>query len=363
MERLIQNQALQIQTVSTNMMHDKMKVVLVLCFLQLVGEFGQAMIPFRDGMVLTPHGYRPWQCVHKIEESNHLISQVHSSTNPGVIVEHPDSNRKVFYPQLEECIKNSKDIISKWKSRYGHSKTPLKTQNKKAQKQNIIHNSTINNIIGAIDAEGWVLYGYDYTPQGSNIHSFYATYVLPNEDPVSSGQILYYFIGLTDMTDNNETILQPVIAYCPDGNCGYSWNKPGWMGADWNCCPSGMTWYSESISLNKGSTIDTSIECNDNSGIASIKLIDQYTNEGPILNLNSDYRYFDFATVTLEAYDFDGCVNLNSMAFEFDEMKLNMIDGSNWQPRWTPVNELQDCQANIQFSDDQLHATLIGNGL
>ena len=238
-----------------------MKVVLVLCFLQLVGDFAQPKIPFRDGMILTPHGYRPSQCVHKIEEPNHLISQVHSSTNPGVIVEHPDSNRKVFYPQLEECIKNSKDIISKWKSRYGHSKKQLKTQNKKAQKQTLL---TIHQ-----------LYGYDYTPQGSNIHSFYATYVLPNEDPVSSEQILYYFIGLADMTDNNATILQPVIAYCPDGNCGYSWNKPGWMGADWNCCPSGMTWYSESISLNKSSKIDTSIEC-DNNSIASIKLIDQY---------------------------------------------------------------------------------------
>ena len=86
-------------------------------------------------------------------------------------------------------------------------------------------------------------------------------------------------------------------------------------------------------------------------------------NEGPILNLKSDYRYFDWASVTLEAYHFDGCVNLNSMAFEFDEMKLNMINGSNWQPRWTPVNKLKDCQASIQFSDDQLHASLIGNGL
>ena len=310
-------------------------------------------------MILTPHGYRPPQCVHKIEESNHLISQVDSSTNPGIIIEYPDSNRKVFYPQLEECVENSKDIISQWKSRYGErdSKKQLKTHDKKMEKQD---NATMN---GDINSDGWVLYGSDYIPSGSHIREFYAKYVLPDEDPASSDQVLYYFTGLTDMTDDNKTILQPVIAYCPGGDCGHSWTKVGWMGANWNCCPSGMTQYTDSISLNKGSTVDTWIQCDDTTGIASIKLISEDTDSGPTLNLNHDYRYFDFATVTLEAYNFNGCENLNSQPFVFEDMKLTMSDDTYWVPTWSPSNSITNCGASIEFSGDQLQASLIGNGL
>eukprot|EP01083_Nonionella_stella_P199317 730964_1 len=174
-----------------------------------------------DGMVATPHGIRPKQCVHAVKDNNHIIKPV----SGGVLVEYPGLNTTEWFPEKTECVENAKQLQIELKERA----------------QNVSNG-------------GWAIYAMYTTP--SDMGNFSATYTLPDESPTDDGQILYYFIGIGTKQEHGG-IIQPCIGYCPgNGGCGEAYgNYKGWSMSSWNCCPSGMTHYGKGVKLEAGVTV------------------------------------------------------------------------------------------------------------
>ena len=150
-------------------------VLIILCLLLAAINNG-----VNDDMVRTPHGIRPRKCVHKLEVNDGIIDV---SGNDGVSVYYKSLNKTTHHPRLKECVTNAREL-----------------------KSNMVSGKGSNN-------GGWEIWGGYYTPSLMGV--FNATYILPDTDPSNEDQILYYFVGLQDNSDNNLTIIQPVVAWCP----------------------------------------------------------------------------------------------------------------------------------------------------
>ena len=77
-----------------------------------------------------------------------------------------------------------------------------------------------------------------------------ATWTVPQTPTTNDGQTLYFFPGLMPSTSDPSLIIQPVL--------GWGDGMPGagpWNIASWNCCPSGMTWYSTPVTVTPGDEI------------------------------------------------------------------------------------------------------------
>ena len=73
-----------------------------------------------------------------------------------------------------------------------------------------------------------------------------ATWPVPQTPTTNDGQTLYFFPGLMHTPSDPELIIQPVLGW-NDGQDAGPWNI-----ASWNCCPSGMAWYSTPVTVNVG---------------------------------------------------------------------------------------------------------------
>ena len=187
----------------------------------------------------------------------------------------------------------------------------------------------------------------------SGLGRFDSNYVVPNQDLPETGQLLYYFIGLTNFYDNNETIIQPVLAFCGSGSCGYSYDYSGWEMAAWNCCPSGLTNYGKGIQLEKGENITTFVYSDPSTGNVEI-----YMNaRGGVSSLNErgDYRAFNDAEITGEFYSFSSCGQFNNLPVQFNDMSVQDVNGQNVEilpTQWQTVNyNPLECGGSINIED------------
>eukprot|EP01084_Bolivina_argentea_P123692 219191_1 len=193
----------------------------IIIYIQLTLSLKWDEVP--EGMVATPHGIRPIQCVHEVKDNNHIIRPL----TDGVLVEYPGLQTEEWFPELPECVENMKQL-----------------QAQRAERSLNLTNG------------GWEIYGGYNTKNAMG--NFSAKYIVPNESPQNDGQILYYFLGMQDNGENNLTIIQPCIGYCPAaGGCGSAYgNYAGWSMSSWNCCPSGETHYGKGVKLEPGVTVD-----------------------------------------------------------------------------------------------------------
>jgi hypothetical protein len=85
-----------------------------------------------------------------------------------------------------------------------------------------------------------------------------ATWTVPQTPTTNDGQTLYFFPGLMHTPLDPDLIIQPVLGW----NDGQSGVGP-WNIASWNCCPSGMAWYSTPVTVNSGDQISGTVlsEC------------------------------------------------------------------------------------------------------
>eukprot|EP00483_Globobulimina_turgida_P000336 UN00336 len=199
-------------------------------------------------------------------------------------------------------------------------------------------------------AEGWKIYGSYNTP--NTMGNFSVQYIVPDEEPNNEGQILYYFIGFEDMNQNNLTIIQPVVAYCPQG-CGYSYTR-GWTMASWNCCPAGETWYGKGVQLKAGVTVDAYTYSTGSDAV----VYESYNGQASVLNIGNDYRVFNWACVTGEFYNYKDCKAFNSKAFTFVNIQITDLKGNTEVPPWETTNNIQNCGASLVYTDSS--AVMIG---
>jgi hypothetical protein len=88
----------------------------------------------------------------------------------------------------------------------------------------------------------------------SSYQKIYANWKVPPAPTTNDGQLLYFFPGFEDI-NNVISIVQPVMQW----GVGYAGGGAYWLLSSWNCCISGMTWYSPLLDVNVGDMIRGSI--------------------------------------------------------------------------------------------------------
>ncbi len=93
-------------------------------------------------------------------------------------------------------------------------------------------------------------------------HKITASWVVPPAPTSEDGQVLYLFPGFEDSNDVI-SIVQPVLQWGAATGGGGDY----WVLGSWNCCPSGVSWYSPFVDVNVGDTILGTISPNCETGI------------------------------------------------------------------------------------------------
>ena len=97
----------------------------------------------------------------------------------------------------------------------------------------------------------WIEAGQVVT--STTFNAITATWTVPATPTTNDGQTLFFFPSLTHhhlTPPNEEPIIQPVLGY-QDGQSGVG----PWNIASWNCCPGGMTWNSQPVTVSPGDQI------------------------------------------------------------------------------------------------------------
>jgi hypothetical protein len=269
----------------------KLISVFVLCLFVLGNSFE---------WVDTPVGKLPKQCVHHHEE--HAII---TPRKGGIHVHYPKSNRTFFQPELQECVEAAKKIAAE--RRKGPGK-PLAWD---------------------IDAS------FDVPSMGT----FTASYTLPSSSPPSNGQLLYFFTGFQNNDDSAVSIVQPVVAF-----------QGSWYMNAWNCCPSGQANTGPTVSnLQPGGVVPNYIK----GGQSQVEISMTYNGQTSSLTVAENGRTWDWACVTLEQYSVSGCSDYNKSPFQFNDMKLSSMSGSNVAPNWS-IPGVNSCGGQVTGSGANL---------
>jgi hypothetical protein len=114
-----------------------------------------------------------------------------------------------------------------------------------------------------------------------------ATWPVPPAPSTNEGQSLFFFPGFEDYIDNL-SIVQPVLQFGSSAAGGGNY----WTIGSWNCCMSGVTWYSHLVKVKSGDTVLGTITptCKKSpQSCATWKIVteDQTTGKKTVLNKSS----------------------------------------------------------------------------
>eukprot|EP01084_Bolivina_argentea_P236687 397913_1 len=255
--------------------------------------YGGSYGPIPDGMIATPHGVRPKECVIGHNESNVTLEE----TASGVWAYYHESNTRQFFPSSKKCIDNSKEILSN----YGG------------------------------DNGGWMF--AEQAAVFDQIGYFSSIYTTPNQDLVinSKGYTLFYFIGMTGTDKNNvQSIIQPVLTWCGTEKGCQNSDYSGWVIASWNCCPSGQTHYAKTVPMTKGEKATTYMTYDPSTG--KVEVYAAVSQGKSILTLTGIKRDMNGAqTAVGEFYGLTSgltsCNDMNTDPAKFGNMTMRNING------------------------------------
>jgi hypothetical protein len=189
------------------------------------------------------------------------------------------------------------------------------------------------NILRKGDPEatnGWLDYVGWYPPSGeSNLKQFTSTYVTPNDPSNTNGnEVLFYFIGMQDNDSPNAVnIIQPVLTW------GNGYNQ--WYVKSWACCPSNITVSSPPIfGLKAGSTLQGVISRESDS---TWKIDSIFNGQHTTLNAQVGDYIYNWADITLEVYNVNGCTDLAKGKAYFNDLNLQDSQGQTLNPAWKPT--------------------------
>lgn len=205
---------------------------------------------------------------------------------------------------------------------------------------------------------GWIEY-VDSTALGA-LSFVHAQWTVPPNPPSNTGQIVYFFPGLENLT-TGATILQPVLG----------WNQAegpsGWSLASWNCCATGTTWHSTYLATSPGTTVTgdmTGTNCN-SSGVCTNWTITSSNPNGQGVTLTtttSDAMNWLFGGA-LEAYSIDTCNelpdSLSPPSTTFSGFGFRTASGTTvGTPTWNPHVMAQSPSCSYAVSAPSTSATL-----
>ena len=196
-----------------------------------------------------------------------------------------------------------------------------------------------------------------------------ATYTVPPAPATNDGQTLFFFPGFAHQHQNppnEEPIIQPVLGW----NDGQSGAGP-WNIASWNCCPSGMTWSSNPVTVNPGDEIQGTVKSKCKAGTQScaqwsITTRDVTTKKAT--TLNSDFSQgmaFPWAQAgVLEVYNIYQCSDFPpNGSIEFSKVALfdynfKKIKNPGWAPMYWVQRGVTQPWCNYEVTTTATSATL-----
>ncbi len=196
-----------------------------------------------------------------------------------------------------------------------------------------------------------------------------ATYIVPPTPTANDGQTLFFFPGFAHQHNdppNEEPIIQPVLGW----NDGQSGAGP-WNIASWNCCPAGMAWSSNPITVNPGDQIQGTVRNNCKAGSQScakwtITTKDVTTKKVTILqSVFSQAMAFPWAQEgVLEVYNIYQCTDFppnDSIVFSkvalFD-YNFKKITDPGWAPMYWVQQGVTEPWCNYAVTSTDATATL-----
>jgi len=194
------------------------------------------------------------------------------------------------------------------------------------------------NLISRQDS-GWIAYAnFD----GNSFTSFNGTWKVPSApSSPNDDQIVFFFTGLEDSM--GDEIIQPVIQWGADVDGGGAY----WGVASWWVTSTGQALFSKEVKIKSGDTIFGII----NSMNSTTWYISALINgKNPTTLIVGNISPQTFASVTLEAYQMQGCNDYPSDgSITFTQLTLK-DQGSPVTPTWSPNVDFTDCNQNVQSS-------------
>jgi len=249
--------------------------------------------PFgKEEYVLTPFGLSPKRCI--VEVPNH-----------SVVSETPEGNLLI---ESKNRTDSQLLLVNDW-----NCPPPLRPS---------FNRSDDNSMY----TDGWLDNSW-YFPSGDQaIGTFTATYRVPGTPTQTTGQVLFYFIGLEDGLGGSLAILQPVLSF---NNI-----DQGWSFCSWYCCPAGVTTHAPAVTgFGAGDSLEGVIE-NQSDGVYLVQSIVSSSGSDSSLTASTETRVFDWADVTLETYGVSSCEQFPEGAMTFSNMKMEAIGGAAMTPQW-----------------------------
>jgi len=168
-----------------------------------------------EGYVITPFGYFHPSCVFEIEEGETLLADGR--------VEHADGAAEVNAPVCSYPHYTPTGLLAPTDAREASGAS-----------------------VPAIN--GWLEYVSATT--STSYGEIKATWTVPPAPTTNDGQTLFFFPGLEDYSDII-SIVQPVLQFGNSAAGGENY----WAVASWNCCITGVAWYSHLLKVSSGDTI------------------------------------------------------------------------------------------------------------
>jgi len=322
---------------------------------------------------MTPFGPYPTDCVHVLREDGKL-----RHTDSGVDVLHIETGELLeSYPKMDKCTPYQKQVVTSRQNKREGVKRSKKTFETLATTPTVYtpggdtFNSPTSSEQGdastteepSSELDGWVDYVGFWPKQ--DVIGFNATYTVPaNPVSTSTDQVLFYFIGIENIEESESqvetatvapdeslestiTILQPVLTY---GN-----TEEGWSMASWNCCPTGQTWMSSSITnLQANDTLAAEITVGTQYSTVTSSLLD--STDGTVketysLSVDTEDRSFDWMDVTLEVYQLDECDEFAGSAMHITDMVSTGSNGKEIMMDWIDNSGDTSCSGFQKFDD------------
>jgi len=334
---------------------------------------------------MTPFGPYPTDCVHVLREDGKL-----RHTDSGVDVLHIETGELLeSYPKMDKCTPYQKQVLtSRQKKREGVKGVKSEaTESFEATPTTytpgggtLDGQSPVQQAAGASidepssELDGWVDYVGFWPKQ--DVTGFNATYTVPAyPKSTSTDQVLFYFIGIENIEESESnpetatvapdeslestiTILQPVLTY---GN-----TEEGWSMASWNCCPTGQTWMSSSITnLKPNNTLTAEISVGSEYSTITSSLIDPKhgtVKESYSLTVDTEDRSFDWMDVTLEVYQLTECEEFADSAMHITDMVATGSNGKEIKMDWVDNSGATDCNGYQKFDDSSWMSKHSGTG-
>eukprot|EP00747_Dinoflagellata_sp_TGD_P183856 gnl/TRDRNA2_/TRDRNA2_39025_c0_seq1.p1 gnl/TRDRNA2_/TRDRNA2_39025_c0~~gnl/TRDRNA2_/TRDRNA2_39025_c0_seq1.p1 ORF type:complete len:342 (+),score=49.39 gnl/TRDRNA2_/TRDRNA2_39025_c0_seq1:42-1067(+) len=200
---------------------------------------------------------------------------------------------------------------------------------------------------GTMDPSGHaypVVFWGQMAGSATSLKKLTANYVVPEAPEKVESQVLYWWLGVEDITASD--VLQPVLG----------WNGFGtsnWTFASWNCCPAGHVHYATPVNVSTGDSLFGSL---DNTGGTGYTVVSRAANGKESILKSNDEVAQNMPLLSLETYNVDqDCALLPKSGMKLADLKAE--PAISWDSDSPQGWALTACNWTVGFDGDSLVAS------